>query len=329
MSLTTQSAGGALTAATLATIKTLAASILPTQGNIFFVCPATGSDSNPGTMEQPLKTLAQALSMATAGQNDVIFLCGQSNTASLTTDYQSAVLTWNKDMVHLIGINAGSFCSPRSRIAPNAAVAGFANLFTLSANGCLIQGIEFFQGAGSNTLSAASTCVTVSGARNVFRNCAISGIGAAGLDYAGSNSLTVTGSENLFQHCYIGLDTIIRSNATYEVSISGTPARTIFEECHFASYTSLTTFRAVSIATTVDRFVKFKNCQFEASANVGGDAVPAGTIGITTMNGQVYMINPALFGYALVASGGNAYVKVVTFQAATTVQGVGQSAAAS
>jgi hypothetical protein len=334
--LSVQSAGGVLTAATLATIKTLAACFLPTQGNVFFVCPYSGNDSNPGTAEQPLKTLAQALSLATANQNDVVFLCAQNDTAALTTDFQSANLNWNKDMVHLIGINAGSFCSSRSRVGVNSAAAGFANLFTLSANDCLIQGIQFIQEAGATTLSAASTCVTVTGKRNVFSNCSIQGIVAAGLDYAGSNSLTINGasaslpaSENLFQHCYIGTDTIIRSTATYEVLITGVAARTIFEDCHFASYTSLTTFRAVSIGTSVDRFVKFLNCTFEASVNITGVGTPAGCLGITTMNGQVFMINPALFGYALIASGGNTYVKVITAQAATTVQGIGASAAAS
>ena len=300
-------------------------------GSVFHVKPLSGLDTNDGlTPATAFKTLAAAQTAATAGQNDVVFLHAESNTAASTTDYQSAALTWAKDMVHLIGVNAGSFCSPRSRVAPLSTAAVFANLFVLSANGCLIQGIEFYQGAGLTTLSASSTCVTVTGERNVFVGCAISGIGAAGLDYAGSNSLTINGGgENLFKNCYIGLDTVIRSTATYEVLVTGTAARTVFDGCHFASYTSLTTWRAVSIGTAVDRFVKFTDCTFEAVQNAASSAVPAGTLAVTTLNGQVFLIRPALFGYALAVSGGNTYVKVIAAQAATTTQGVGASAAAS
>ena len=311
----------------------LASQGIVTQGNVFWVRPRTGTDSLQGnwgqTPAQAFKTLAFAYAQCTANQNDVVVLCAEGNSAANTTDYQSSVLTWAKDLVHLVGVNAGSFCSPRSRVANASAAASYANLFTLSANGCLIYGIEFYHGAGSNTLSAAQTCVTVSGERNRFVNCAISGIGDTTMDYAGSNSLTISNSENVFQHCYIGLDTVIRSTAAAECIISGTAARNLFEDCHFGSYTSLTTFKAVSVGTSVDRWVKFKTCEFSVAVNVASAATPTGAIGLTTMNGQVYVIQPALFGYALLTTGGNTYLKVLTFQNATTVQGIGASAASS
>ena len=324
--------GGVFTYATRDAINALISSQgILSQGNCWWVRPINGSDvsgdgKSPATAFQ---TLAAALAAATANQNDVVILCAESNTAASTTAYQTTNLVWNKDLVHLIGVNAGTFCSPRSRIAPSASAAAFATLFTCSANGCLFWGVEFFQGAGNTTLSAASTCVLVSGERNVFHNCAISGMGATGLDYAGSNSLTVTGSDNTFQHCYIGLDTVIRSTSTTEVILSGTPARTLFEDCHVATYTSLTTFRPVTVGTSVDRFVKFRNCEFSAAANIASAAAPASLLAITTMNGQVLLVNPAVYGISLIATGGNTYVKVVTAQAATTVQGIGASAAAS
>lgn len=301
-----------------------------TQGNIWWVRPVNGSDSNDGkTSATAFKTCAAALAAATANQNDIVLLCGEGNALASATDFQATTLNWNKDMVHLMGVNDGCMIGQRARIDAATALPAFANLFVLSANACMIRDIEFFQGPGSTTLSAAQTAVTISGVRNRFVNCQISGIGDATQDYAGSNSLTITGDENIFQHCYIGLDTVIRSTATTEVVISGTPARLIFEDCQFNSYTSLTTFKAVQIGTSVDRFVKFKNCEFSASVHLPSVGVPTGAIGITTMNGQVMLINPAIFGYALASTGGNAYVKVVTFQAGTSVQGIGQSAAAS
>ena len=327
-----QRLGGGFTQNTLAAIQSfLSAQGIVTQGNVWFVLPNTGSDTADGTSPQSaVKTLKQALSLATANQNDVVLLAAQSNTASNTTDYQNTGLVWNKDGVHLIGINAGGFLGQRSRVACQSTATAFSPLFTLSANGCLIQGIEFFMGAMSTNPTTASTCVLVSGSRNRLANCQISGIGDSTLDDAGSNSLTITGTENMVQGCYIGLDTTIRGTAAAEVVISGTAARTMFVDTQIRSWTSLTTFKAVSIATTVDRFVQFIRPVFAAAQNLPSSAVPTGALGLTTIAGQVEVFGPVgLIGYALLSTGGNTYVKVVTPASATTGQGVAQSAASS
>ena len=284
----------------------------PTQGKYIFVKAGTGNDGNDGLSPQTaVKSLRTALGLATAGSNDVVFFMAESNTAANTTDYLSANLDWNKDMVHLIGVNGASMLGQRSRVAPLATVTAFANLFTVSGNGCLIQNIEFYQGQMATNPSAASTAVTVSGQRNHFVNCQISGIGHSDLDDAGSNSLTISGSENLFQKCYIGLDTVIRATSVTEVVISGTAARNIFEACQFETYTSGSTFKMVSIATGVDRFVKFLDCEFVAVQNISSAVAPTGAIGITTMNGQVIMKNPYAYGFANITTADNAYVQVL------------------
>lgn len=320
MGFSTQNSGGALTQQTLSTIQQLSNMVFPTQGNVWWVAPRTGSDQgNSGASAQsPFKTLAMALSMATANQNDIVYLIAQSNTASQTTDYQTANLNWNKDGVHLIGVNGGSLLGARSRIAPLSTVTAFANLFTLSANNCYIANIEFFQGAMATNPTAASTCVTVSGERNRFSNCQISGIGDTTLDDAGSNSLTISGGENIFQHCYIGLDTVIRATSVTEVIISGTPARLIFEDCHFETYTSGSTFKMITVPTGADRFIMFKNCSFLAVQNVTSAVVPTGLIGITTMNGQVLVINPTMYGFTQYVTADNAYVQMLGLSGTAT-----------
>lgn len=299
---------------------TLPASVLgPTQGNYWFVAPRTGADGNDGTSpEQAFATLGQALSRATANQNDVVFLLAQSNTAANTTNYLSANLNWNKDLVHLIGVNSGSLIGQRSRIAPLSTATAFANLLTVSANGCYIANLEVFQGQMATNPSAASTALTVSGQRNHIVNCQISGIGHSDLDDAGSNSLTVSGSENLFQHCYIGLDTVIRATSVTEVVLSGTNARNVFEDCHFETYTSASTFKMVSIATGTDRFVKFLNCDFHAVQNISSAVAPTGALGITTMNGEVIMKNPYVYGFAQITTADNAYVQVLGYNGLAT-----------
>lgn len=283
-----------------------------TQGNVWWVRPANGSDVNDGmSPATAFQTLTKALSAAVANQNDVVLLCAENSTAAGTTSYQSAGLDWNKNSVHLVGVNGGPALGARSRISNEASIAAFANLFTVSASGCLVKNIEFFQGAGSINPSAASTCVTVSGQRNHFVNCQIAGIGDTTLDDAGSNSLTVSGSENIFDYCTIGLTTIIRATSVTEVVMSGTNTRNAFRNCDFETYTSGSTFKMVSIATGTDRYIKFLDCNFVAIQNITSAVAPTGVLGITTMNGQVVMKNPYVYGFAQIVTADNAYVQVL------------------
>lgn len=314
--------------ATIPVLPALPANLAFTQGNIWHVRPKNGLDTNSGkSTVQAFKTLAAALAAATANQNDIVLLYAESNTAADTTDYQSANLDWNKDMVHLIGVNSGAMLGQRSRVAPKSTVTAFANLFTLSANGCYIQGIEFYQGAMNTNPSAASTCVTVSGQRNHLKNCQISGIGDATLDDADSNSLTITGSENTFEECYIGLDTVIRATSVTEVVLSGTPTRNLFLRCQFHTYTSGSTFKMVTIPTGMDRFTKFIDCDFVAAQNITSAVAPTGVIGITTCNGEVLVRNPFVSGFAQIVTADNAYVKVLGFDGTATahLNGISQA----
>lgn len=295
----------------------------PSQGNVWFVKPVSGNDGNDGmTPQTPFATLAHALSSATAGQNDIVYLLAESNTASATTDYQSTTLDWNKDLVHLIGVNCGPLLGQRSRISNLSTAAAMAPLFKVSANGCLIANIEVFQGTpGSGTTSIA---MQVSGQRNRIVNCQISGNGdlTGVTDVAGTRSLKVSGSENIFQHCYIGLDTVIRGTQTEEVEISA-GARNTFESCHFETYTSLSTFKMVTVATGCDRFVKFLDCDFLAVQNITSAVAPTGAIGITTMNGQVIVKNPYLYGFSNYVTADNTYVQMLGINGLATGHLVG------
>lgn len=263
-----------------------------TQGNVWHVKPRTGSDGNDGkSPKRALQTLAKALSVATADQNDVVFLYAESNTASLTTDYQSATLDWNKNAVHLIGVNGGQFLGQRSRVAFISTYATASNLFTLSANDCMIQGIEFFGGVNSaNPLGG----VKVTGDRNHFKNCQISGIGHATMDIADAYSLGLSGSENLIEDCYIGLDTVTlgaSANSQIVTLAGGTGARNIIRNCIITTYTNHATnnvFLRVP-ASTIDRFLLLEDCKFLNPIDSGSTALtqaaviaaggsPAGTV---------------------------------------------------
>lgn len=276
-------------------------------GNFYWVKPASGNDARDGlSPDNAFRTLSKALDSATANNNDVVFLVAESNTASATTDYQSTVLNWNKDAVHLIGVNATPFVGQRSRISNlSTATAIVDGLFIVSADNCLIANIAIFQGQGSTNPTGASIAMVVSGERNRIVNCQVSGIGHTELDDATSRSLLVSGSENTFENCYIGLDTVIRATATAEVELS-TAARTVFKDCMINSYTSLSTFKALVCASTTDRFVLLKNCVLNAVQNITSAVSPTGAIDSGTINGSVLMLGGGVFGYTNVATADDA-----------------------
>jgi hypothetical protein len=233
-----------------------------TQGNTWFVKPSTGSDGNTGKSPlRAVKTLAKALSLATANQNDVIYMFAESNSASSTTDYQSATLDWNKDLVHLIGIGADSYFSNRARIAQLSTATGVAPLVKVSADGCIFQNISIFHGVDDATSLVA---LEVTGTRNVFRNCHIAGMGHATQVVANNASLKLTGAEeNRFIDCRIGLDTITRDNSTKgEIWCDTAATRNVFENCDIYGYIDNAGYVHCTIedGTAIDRGLIFKEC---------------------------------------------------------------------
>ncbi len=302
---------GAVTGPFLAQLNAQFGLILPTQGNVFWVRPNTGSDSNDGLSSgQAFQTLLKAFQSCTANQNDVVFMCAESNTAARTTSYQAITLDWNKDLTHLIGINGGPFVGQRSRISNLSSAAALNPMVKVSANGCLFSGLELFQGTPAS--GTTSVCLQVTGQRNTFQNCQISGNGdlTAVTDVAGTRSLLISGSENSFRGCYIGLDTVLRATQTSECEITA-GARCSFEDCQFESYTSLSTFKALVYATGCDRWIRLKNCMFTAVQNITSAVIPTGAIGGTTMNGQIFCLNPYVYGYSNISTLDNAYIQVL------------------
>jgi len=233
-----------------------------------FVAPGTGaggSDGNNGKRpNQALATLAKAVSLATADHNDTVYMLASSNTAANTTDALTTSLLWNKDGVHLIGVNAGQALSPRSRIgvAATATAASVAPLVTWSANGCYVKNIQIISELAD---AAAIGGMLVSGNRNHFVNCHIASCATTTQDVATQYSLKVTGSENLFEDCTIGIDTIARGagGATYEMQLASGATRNIFRNCLILSYAGAAGMGFLDVpATGIDRFALFENCIF-------------------------------------------------------------------
>ncbi len=240
----------------------------PTQGKVWFVKPGTGqggSDGNNGkSPRKALKTLAKAQSLATANQNDVVYLMSGKNSSSGTTDYQSETLDWAKDGVHLIGVNSGSHMSQRSRIALISSYVTASNLFTLSANNCYIANIQTYEGVSD---ANPTGCMKVTGDRNMFENCHLAGIGGDANDISGAYSLFVNGAEEVrFRNCHIGLNTVSAGTAANsEILFDGAAKNILFEACTiFRRIEHATNHPLVKLAdaTAIDEMIQFNNCGF-------------------------------------------------------------------
>ena len=245
-----------------------------TQGKTYYVKPNTGSDGRSGrTPKRAFATLQKALTVMTAGQNDVVYLFAESNSASSTTNRvttaSAATFDWNKDLCHIIGVNNGGAVSQRSRIAFESDFVSAVPLFTLSAAGCLIANIHFFAGvADANPIGA----FLQSGERNRIINCHIAGIGHNDMDVAGAYSVSLTGDENAFEDCVIGLDTTARVTAANSgLLVDGGATRNMFKDCLFTAFLEHATNHVhvrLNDTTAIDRWLWFKNCMFNyESAN--------------------------------------------------------------
>jgi hypothetical protein len=286
--------------------------MFPFTGKYIFVKPSSGLDGNDGSSpDSAVKTLMKALALATANKNDVVFLIQESNTAASTTDYQTSTLDWNKDGVHLIGINPQPLLGHRSRVALISTYDTASNLFTLSANNCFVSGLEFYAGvAGTNPTG----CVKVTGQRNRFARCQISGMGHANNVIANAYSLNLSGAaENVFEDCYIGLDTVPRAtNVTSEIRIETAATRNAFLNCVVASQIGHATFSPYVYfngATAIDRWLLFKGCTFmNFATNYGFTQAVAFLHSAVPTQGKVYVQNCLTDSTNWVAAGRNVWI---------------------
>jgi hypothetical protein len=294
-----------------------------TNGKPLFVKPGTlagGNDGNDGLqLETPLATCAQAQSLATTSGNDVVYLLSSSATAINTSDSLTTTLLWAKDMVHLIGVNAGNCISQRSRVAALSTATGtsLAPLATVSGSGCRVENIQFISELAS---ADAIGGVLVSGDRNHFVNCHFAGGATTTQDVAGQFSLKVTGSENLFDDCTIGLDTISRATATYEMYMSGAATRNVFRNCRIITFAGAGTMTWLTTATTLDRFNLFENCTFINAVNSTASTMSQ-AFGIGHTGGSIILKGCTLIGATAtetVASGRVWYDAATTGKAVAT-----------
>ena len=225
---------------------------------VYFVDPANGSDSNPGTnFNAPLATIDAAYALCTANQHDVVLYIAGASGINL-----SAALTWSKNYTHLIGWCAPTRVAQRARIFQLSTLTGASPLITISATGCIFKDLYIFQGVNDAT---SLINVLVTGGRNYFENVHFAGGGHAAQAIDGGASLKLDAAEeNTFVNCTIGVDTIDAGTGMVGLLLDTEAHRNIFEKCTFrmrAGHTGAA-FVEVVDATGIDRDNTFIDCLF-------------------------------------------------------------------
>lgn len=234
-------------------------------GQGYFLRPSTGSDGNQGkSPSDALKTWSGAHTAMTADSGDTLYVISEDNSASGTTDYQSATLTLSNDGVNYVGVNSGGMIGQRSRIAQLSTALAVGPLVTFSGSNCFMSNIHIFHGVDDSTSGTAAMSVT--GDRNHFYRCHFAGIGHATMDTGNNCSLSLTGDENLFEECVIGLDTIGRgtaSNSEIYLPAAGAATRNIFRNCIIPTFADAAGHQFMVTGTGgMDRYTLFDNCTF-------------------------------------------------------------------
>lgn len=271
----------------------------PQQGNgvgVYFLDGTNGSDGYDGkTPQTAFKTLDKAYNACYGGLNEVIYVLGNTNAVS----YSSAIasggsgLVWSKSFTHLVGLCAPAALGQRARITNGASTVFLTPLISVTGSGCIFQNLEFFNGGADAT--KAAVCVAITGSRNCFINCQISGGGnTTNSTNAAMRSLTITGpgGENAFYHCYIGLDTVLRNTTSTEIELLTGTVRNVFEDCTITTYSSASTTLLLKIGVNgIDRAVYFRNCLFTTPSTFSGGAALASAISVNASGGVVYFHN--------------------------------------
>jgi hypothetical protein len=225
-------------------------------GDVYYVDPANGSDSNGGTsVADALATVQAAEALTTGDQHDTVLLIAGDTASAIT-----AAIDWDKDYTHLIGVGCDlPGMGQRCRITGSAAVDA-TELLHITGNGCTFANLQLFNGADAD---AEAQAALVAGNRNHFKNVFFAGMGhATSAAHTGGSSLNVTGAENCFDDCTIGLDTIVRGAVNYQLKVAG--VRNTFRRCHINSYCETSGAFMVQIDNSGGdlRWTMFEGCKF-------------------------------------------------------------------
>lgn len=284
----------------------------------FFVDPANGSDSNPGTdPAHAFDTINAAYAKCTSGKGDTVILLGDGATTGTARD---TAITWAKNNTHLIGMSAPTMVGKRSRIAPASGVTdvdAYTPYITLSATGCILANISIFQGNSED--GKASVGLYVSGNRNYIYNVDVQTGAHANQGDENTYNLQLTGDENTFERCVFGVDSVPWTGDTgkYPANIRlGSGAadevqKNVFKSCICQMYADnarcFFVYVQDTMLTDIQKWNLWENCYFfnYGTTLTGGVNVPGSS------TGYLLFANCGFYGCTDVTAADNVLVQML------------------
>lgn len=268
-----------------------------TTGNVFFVNETTGSDGNSGAGDSPFKTLTQALAKCQANQGDTVVFQG--------TIHLTATLVWNKDQVHLIGMDAPLQTGKRARLSVSGTTA-FSPMVNVTGSGCQFANFGTFY--GFNSASNNAICWQDLGGRNAYDLVEFLGFGD-GTVTTGTANITAARAfvfnnntgETTWRRCQFGVDTVVRNAANFTMEVLGNAPRLQMEGCNFVSDlgSSGTGSSHLKIGTAgIDRWLNLVGCRFNSFA---GGSTMAEALNITSDAGGTVVLDQCTAYGAIIA----------------------------
>lgn len=242
-------------------------------GDIYYLDPANGSDSNAGTAPgSAFASMETAEAALTANQNDVLVYIAGATSLTLQT-----ALVWDKSYTHLVGSCAPTHAGQRARIFQLSTLTGASPLIDISASGSIFKDFYVFQGVADAT---SLINIEVRGGRNYFDNVHFAGGGHATQAINGGASLKLNGAEeNKFVGCTIGVDTVAAATGMTGILFDTDAHRNVFEKCHVSMLAGHigASWVEVADATGIDRYNIFDNCLF-TNTNAANFAMASGFV---------------------------------------------------
>ena len=244
------------------------------KGTWFFIDPLKGSDTgyNGKSIKTPFATLKKAYDACTSWYGDGICFLEAGSSTSTTSNQLTAVLDWTKYGITVVGVAAPTGIFTRARIINATAVLNLAYLIDVQGSNNRFYNINL---TNEGTAAAALGCLIVSGARNYFNNCYISGGNdATGPgDETGCNSLDLRTSECTFDDCTFGNNSTVHAAANAPIFFTTTQqGQNLFRGCRVYQKSSTSGAGGIKIvgATTMNGWTTFTNCTFQAFGAAGG-----------------------------------------------------------
>lgn len=257
-----------------------------TFGNVYWVDPTNGSDTNDGlTSDTAFATISKANATVVSGNHDYVLLSANA------AHEQTSMLTISKSRVHFVGLGGrgGSLgMGARARVTMGSTDTATDIAVMLNTGvGNTFSGIKFDSG---NDKAESLYSVVESGEYAIYSNCEI--YKSTDLDETTAAELVANGDSSQYIDCYIGSTAdeidgaIIRPCVlcTKNIAPSGQKQLrdNIFKGCTFARKgdNAANRFIAGANADDVERMLQFQGCTF--FNNPLGSANPGAAIDFTT-----------------------------------------------